>query len=109
MTTDGEIFEIIAEKTLNSLLDHIDDALGDVFDVDLNGGVLNIELENGAQYVINKNAPNCEIWMSSPLSGASHYYLDDDQETWVDTRSGDNFFERLAQELSQSAGKPFTI
>jgi frataxin-like iron-binding protein CyaY len=42
MTTDGEIFETIAEKTLNSLLDHIDDALGDVFEVDLNGGVLNI-------------------------------------------------------------------
>ena len=72
-------------------------------------GILGIELENGAQYVINMNAPNCEIWMSSPLSGASHYYLDDDQKTWVDTRSGDKFYELLAQELSQAAGKPFTF
>ena len=56
MITDGEIFETIAENTLNILLDRIDDVLGDEFDVDLNGGILNIELENGSQYVINKNA-----------------------------------------------------
>ena len=109
MITDGEIFENIAEKTLNMLLDRIDDALGDAFDVDLNGGILTIELKNGAQYVINKNAPNYEIWMSSPHSGASHYYLDDDLETWVDTRNGDKFFEKLSQELSQCAEKSFTF
>ena len=109
MITDGEIFETIAENTLNILLDRIDDVLGDEFDVDLNGGILNIELENGSQYVINKNAPNYEIWMSSPLSGASHYYLEDDLKTWLDTRSGHNFFDKLAQELSQSAGKAFTF
>ena len=109
MITDGELFETIAEKALNSILDRIDDALGDVFDVDLNGGILGVELENGAQYVINKNVPNCEIWMSSPLSGASHYYLDDDLETWVDTRSGDKLFVLLARELSQAAGMPFTF
>ena len=109
MITDGEIFETIAEKTLNILLDRIDEVLGDTFDVDLNGGILNIELENGAQYVINKNAPNYEIWMSSPLSGASHYYLDEDLETWVDTRNGDKFFEKLSQELSQCAEKSFTF
>jgi frataxin len=109
MITDGEIFETIAEKTLNILLDRIDEVLGDTFDVDLNGGILNIELENGTQYVINKNAPNYEIWMSSPLSGASHYYLDEDLETWVDTRSGDKFFKKLSEELSQCAGKSFTF
>ena len=48
MITDGEIFETIAENTLNILLDRIDDILGDEFDVDLNGGILNIELENGS-------------------------------------------------------------
>lgn len=109
MITDGEIFEMVADKTLNFLLDRIDEILGDEFDVDLNGGILNIELGNRAQYVINKNAPNYEIWMSSPLSGASHYYLEDDLVSWVDTRSGHKFFDKLAQELSQSAGKSFTF
>jgi frataxin len=107
MITDDEVFEIIADKTLNILLDRIDDILGEEFDVDLNGGILNIELQNGTQYVINKNAPNYEIWMSSPLSGASHYYLEDDLETWIDTRSGHKFYDKLSQELSQSAGKSF--
>jgi len=109
MITDGKIFEAIAQKTLNILLERIDNDLGDEFDVDLNGGILIIELANGAQYVINKNAPNYEIWMSSPLSGASHYYLEDDLETWVDTRNGYNFFDKLAQELSESSGKSFSF
>ena len=109
MITEDEIFETVADKTLNILLDRIDEVLGDKFDVDLNGGILNIELENGAQYVINKNAPNYEIWMSSPLSGASHYFLKDDLVTWVDTRNGLKLFDKLAKELSLSAGKSFSF
>ena len=109
MITDNEIFQTIADKTLNILLDRIDDVLGDDFEVDLNGGVLNIELKKGVQYVINKNAPNCEIWMSSPLSGASHYYLEDDLKTWVDTRNGEKLFEKLAEELSRGSLKSFTF
>ena len=109
MITDVKIFESIAQKTLNTLLDCIDDELGDEFDVDLNAGILSIELANGTQYVINKNAPNFEIWMSSPLSGASHYFLEDDLKTWVDTRSGCKLLDKLAEELSQSSGKKFTF
>ena len=109
MINDGEIFETVADKTLNTMLDRIDDILGEEFDVDLNGGILNIELEDGAQYVINKNAPNYELWMSSPISGASHFYLEDDLVTWIDTRSGHKLFDKLANELSQSAGKSFSF
>ena len=62
MITDNEIFQTIADKTLNILLDRIDDVLGDDFEVDLNGGVLNIELKKGVQYVINKNVSSrCKI------------------------------------------------
>ena len=109
MITDGKTFEAAAQKTLSTLLDRIDDDLGDEFDVDLNAGILNIELADGTKYVINKNSPNHEIWMSSPLSGASHYFLEDDLKTWIDTRSGHNLFDILAQELSQSSGKSITF
>ena len=109
MITDGKIFETIAQKTLDTMLDRIDNDLGDEIDVDLNAGILNIEFSNGAQYVISKNAPNCEIWMSSPLSGASHYYLEDDLKTWVDTRNGEKLFEKLAEELSLGSLKSFTF
>ena len=42
MIVDSKAFEIHAEKTLHSLFEQIDNALGDVLDVDFDGGILNI-------------------------------------------------------------------
>ncbi len=109
MPVNDQLFERLAEKTLQNLLETIDDALGDLMDVDMDGGILTIELESGGQYVINKQSPNREIWMSSPLSGAKHFYFDDEKKSWVDTRNGDDFLEILSAELANAAGKPFSL
>jgi iron donor protein CyaY len=37
--------------------------------------VLDITLPSGAQYVINRHAPSQQIWVSSPVSSASHFAL----------------------------------
>lgn len=109
MSAQNKIFEIHAQKTLHDIFEQIDDALGDVIDVDLEGGIVTIELASGAQYVINKQAPKCEIWMSSPLSGARHFLFDDQHNAWVDTRSGDSLYDLLSAEMTQAVGRPFSM
>lgn len=37
------------------------------------GGVLNINAPDVGSYVINKQPPNRQIWLSSPISGQKHY------------------------------------
>ncbi|MEQ9361280.1 MAG: iron donor protein CyaY [Rhodospirillales bacterium] len=71
MSLDDTSFTRIADATLESFMDAIEAVLGDQADVDLEGGILTIELDSGGQYVINKHAPNRQIWMSSPASGAT--------------------------------------
>ncbi len=83
--------------------------LGDGMDVDLEGGILHIELEDGGKYVINKQVPNREIWMSSPQSGARHFTFDDQGNCWLDTRNGENFYELLSTELARAAGQSFVL
>ena len=109
MSVDESSFETLAERTLGALMDAIDEALGDYLDVDLQGGILTIELDGGGRYVINKHAANREIWLSSPASGASHYAFDPASVQWVGTRDGAVLTERLAVELSAATGESFHI
>ena len=106
---DDAAFESAADSTLATLMDRIDGALGDHLDIDLEGGVLTIELDSGAQYVINKHGPMRQLWLSSPISGAGHYDYDVSRGGWVNTRSGENLSTLLAIELSAAAGQPLDL
>jgi len=37
-------------------------------------GVVNIEMRGGKFYVLNKQTPNRQIWLSSPISGPSRFH-----------------------------------
>jgi len=106
---DATEFEGLAEKTLENLFDAIDDAIGDSADVDFENGILSIELEDGRQYVINKHAPNMQIWLSSPISGAAHYKYDVDTKAWVSTRSDDELLKILSAELGSLSGTTVSL
>ncbi|HER26212.1 MAG TPA: iron donor protein CyaY [Rhodospirillales bacterium] len=109
MTLDKNKFDGLANETLAHLLDVIDEKLGDVMEVDMENEMLTIDLENGGQYIINKHAPNRQIWLSSPLSGASHYDFDETGESWIDSRSGENLMPKLAAELARLSGMAFSL
>lgn len=103
MSLDEGRFSTLAGETLERIGDAVDEALGDDIDVELQGGILTLALESGGQYVINKHAPNKEIWMSSPISGATHFGYAEGK--WVSTRDASLVLEEvLAAELKAKFG-----
>ena len=100
-------FERQAGEVLEGLFEQIESQLGDWLEVDLEGGILTIELPDGATYIVNKHAPNREIWLSSPKSGAWHFASG--AEGWRSTRPGPagpvGFPAVLADELAAAAGR----
>jgi frataxin len=96
---DETEFETEAERTLGVMMDTLDEVVGDVADVDLEGGILTIVLDDGRQFVLNKHAPNRQLWLSSPVSGASHF--DFANGAWTSTRGGAALHEIIANELSE--------
>ena len=71
-------------------------------------GVLTISL--GAQrgtYVLNKQAPNKQIWWSSPISGPHRF--EEDGERWVDARRGEakDCLDDLETKLTKEWGEIF--
>jgi frataxin len=109
---DEREFERTAETLLNRLLTEIEDQVPDDLDVDLEGGVLTVILADGGRYLINKHAPNREIWLSSPKSGAWHF-RHDPEAGWVSTRVVDNvrpeLHRLLGDELADATGRPLTL
>ena len=50
-------------------------------------GVLSIQLGEAGTYVLNIQAPNRQIWLSSPISGPARYNFDSSTRTWCDIYS----------------------
>jgi len=109
MALDETAFEQIAKETLENFMDSIDEKLGDYLDVDLNSGILTIELDDGGQYIINKHGSSKQIWMSSPKSGATHYNYDEESSAWVSTKGEGALKEMLETELSKATGETFAL
>lgn len=111
VTTNQVDFERQAGQTLDRLFEQIEAQLGDWLEVDLEGGILTLELPEGGNYVINKHAPNREIWLSSPSSGAWHFSAA--AGPWRSTRPGPagpvEFPAILAEELSAASGRPIDL
>lgn len=104
MALDETAFEKLAIATLNRLADAIEDRLADHVEVEFQGGILTVELEDGGQYVINKHGPNRQIWLSSPKSGAWHFAWDEAGQAWASTRAPATLDGLLSQELSAAIG-----
>jgi len=109
---DEPEFERQAGKVLDRLMQEIEDQAMDDLDVDLEGGILTISLEGGGTYLVNKHAPNREIWLSSPKSGAWHF-RHDPEAGWISTREVDGarpqLHRLLADELAAATGAPLDL
>lgn len=104
-----ENFETMVEKTIESLFEATMREIGHMAEVDLEGGILNIELDDGRVFIINKHSPNRQIWLSSPLSGAHHFSFDEGSGVWASTRDCGQLLSLLGDELSSIKGGPVNL
>ncbi len=99
---DERAFEALAGDTLVRLAERLENGAATDLDVELQAGILTLELPDGRQYVVNKHAPNRQIWLSSPVSGAKHFGWTG--EIWLSTRGPERLEAFLAEELSGLTG-----
>ncbi|KAK9474310.1 uncharacterized protein V1510DRAFT_411887 [Dipodascopsis tothii] len=95
-------YHAVADETMEAILLACED-LAESFpeiDVELAQGVLNLEVPGVGIYVINKQPPNRQIWLSSPLSGPKRYdYVDG---KWTYGRDGSTLGDLLRAETSEA-------
>ncbi|ADV21486.1 iron donor protein CyaY [Cryptococcus gattii E566] len=97
-------YEHVSERdmeTLNESLEMFCEDFGNGnWEIEYSSGVLNLTLPPYGTYVLNKQPPNLQIWMSSPVSGPSRFeYVDG---SWVHHRKeGVRLGELLSGELKE--------
>jgi CyaY protein len=76
----------------------------DVIDIDTQrtGGLLELSLPGGSKIVVNTQPPLHELWLAARGGG---YHFRHAGGRWLDTRSGNEFFEVLSAQASAQAGK----
>ena len=97
-------YEDVAEETLESLTEIFEEIADSHIDTDMDvtysNGVLTVKLGSGfGTYVINKQTPNRQIWLSSPTSGPKRYDFKDG--TWIYKHEGVSMHTLLSNEISK--------
>jgi len=97
---DDARFEGAAEEALERLERALEELELDVERKE--GGVLEIEFDDGAKIIVNRHSAAREIWVAA-RSGGFHFRWDG--AAWRDTRSGEELFEALSALLSSQLGR----
>ena len=104
MSLSESDFNRLADQALEEIGLAIETRLDDRVEVELQEGVLTIDMEDGGQYLINKHASNQQLWLSSPKSGAWHFACTGPGESWVSTRDATILGELLREEIAAATG-----
>jgi len=98
---------------LESLEEAIDAGVGksaeEEWEVSYSAGVLTLSCGPHGTYVINKQPPNSQIWLSSPLSGPRRYDYCGTHDCWFYNRDGTTLKGLLEEELGQFTGEKVDV
>jgi CyaY protein len=98
------------ERLAGAALERIEQALeASGLDADFelkDGGILEVEFEDGAKIIVNRHGAAREIWVAA-RSGGFHFRWDG--AAWRGTRDGKELFAALSEILSRQAGRPVTL
>ncbi|KAJ7783534.1 Frataxin [Mycena maculata] len=108
-----ERYNLFSDSTMDNLLhalENLVDHLGNpTYEVEYHSGVLTLQLGDKGTYVINKQPPNKQIWLSSPFSGPKRYDYHVGSNAWVYSRDGQSLSELLNRELSDALQQPVDV
>ncbi|KAJ7981371.1 putative Frataxin, mitochondrial [Quillaja saponaria] len=106
-------FHRLADSTIHDLQEKFevygDTVQIDGFDIDYGNEVLTLKFGDLGTYVLNKQTPNRQIWLSSPVSGPSRFDWDRNEKAWVYRRNRANLLKILEGELGELCGKSIVL
>ncbi|EDW82618.1 uncharacterized protein Dwil_GK10087 [Drosophila willistoni] len=100
---DTATYERVCSETLDALCDYFEELTENAndlkgSDVSYGDGVLTVNLgQPHGTYVINRQTPNKQIWLSSPTSGPKRFDFVDNK--WVYKHSGETLHSLLQLEI----------
>lgn len=109
-----QAYHKVADETLHAAADDLESFADDhhhlAVDVEYAAGVLELGVHDGThRFVLNKQAPNRQLWLSSPLRGPLRYDFDGASAAWLNNRDSHSLLASLAADIEQVAGQPVSF
>ena len=67
-------------------------------------GVLNVSVGTLGTFVLNKQAPNLQLWLSSPVTGPLRYGYVPEAGAWLNVRDGHDLLKCLTDDFETLCG-----
>ncbi|KAG0371350.1 Mitochondrial chaperone Frataxin [Gamsiella multidivaricata] len=101
-------YHSVSDACMNRMVEYFED-LGDEheipgYDVEYQSGVMTLKLGDKGTYVVNKQPPNKQLWLSSPTTGPKRYDYDTTHKTWFYGRDHHSLKYLLDTEISEATG-----
>lgn len=99
-------FDLLAEAALEQIERALEASGIDADFERKDGGVLEVEFQDGSRMIINRHGAAREVWVAA-RSGGFHFRWDGRQ--WRDTRDGSELFASLSRLVSAQSGHNVTL
>ncbi|KAF9934841.1 Mitochondrial chaperone Frataxin [Linnemannia zychae] len=101
-------YHTVSDASMDRMVEYFED-LGDEhdipgYDVEYQSGVMTLKLGDKGTYVVNKQPPNKQLWLSSPTSGPKRYDYDAEHKVWFYGRDHHSLKYLLDTEISKATG-----
>ncbi|KAJ3794038.1 hypothetical protein GGU11DRAFT_690593 [Lentinula aff. detonsa] len=108
-----ERYHQLSDEAMDMLLEDLEQLIEDhgdpSFEVEYHAcilyGVLTLRLGDKGTYVVNKQPPNKQIWLSSPFSGPKRYDYTESDGSWRYSRDNKPLDDLLNDELGRAFNK----
>ena len=104
---DETRFDELADTELQALVQALG-ALEDRCDIELGGGILTIEFDDGTKFVVNSHRAARQIWLATGLV-ASHCSPEEKSGRWLDSKTGADLRAILADAVGRKLGAPVSL
>lgn len=94
-------FEALATQALQQVEHALEDSGIDADFALKEGGVLELEFDNGSKIIVNRHGAAREIWVAARAGG---FHFRWDGSAWRDTRDGSELFAALSKLVSAQSG-----
>ncbi|KAG7099450.1 hypothetical protein E1B28_001301 [Marasmius oreades] len=99
-------YDRLSDEVMDTLVEDLERILDEhgnpKYEIDYHSGVLTLKLGEQGTYVINKQPPNKQIWLSSPFSGPKRYDYSQEGDKWTYSRDKRSLGRLLNEELSNA-------
>ncbi|KAF9360822.1 Mitochondrial chaperone Frataxin [Mortierella sp. AD094] len=101
-------YHTVSDACMDRMVEYFED-LGDEheipgYDVEYQSGVMTLKLGGKGTYVVNKQPPNKQLWLSSPTTGPKRYDYDSKHGKWFYSRDHHTLKYLLDTEISEAIG-----